>query len=58
MSYYKALGRMKGLFEDSEGKDTIFSIELILATYFLSTMFVNSLRSAGKSKVSAFDPID
>jgi len=58
MNYYKALGRMKGLFEDCEGKQTIFSIELILATYFLSTMFVNSLRSAGKVKVRAFDSIE
>jgi len=57
MSYYKALGRLKHIFTDWRDLRVNMSTDTILAAYFVSSLFVNSVRSANRTTGGALAPI-
>jgi len=57
MNYYKALGRLKHIFTDWRDLRVNISTDTILAAYFVSSLFVNSIHSAGKVDGGALIPI-
>jgi len=57
MSFYKALGRVKHILDDWENSATLISTDMVLSTYFVASLFVNSTTASGKKGSGAEAPI-